>query len=99
MKIKQIKYVCGDSPQHLQDLVQIMLDRGWCINGTIIKDGGNYLQMMFMPAKITEMKTVVGKEGVDTDAEFTKMFREDYVLHGHPFVVDGYLCQSMVRSE
>ena len=100
MKVKEVVYLRTCDLESLKHKVNKMLGEGWNINGTVVKDNeDDYVQMMFLPEKITELKTVVSGVSGDADAEFSKMFAEGYTLYGTPFTVDNRICQSMVKGE
>lgn len=99
MKVKEIEYVYGHSLEGLNSLVNKKLDEGWHVSGALSRSGSHYVQMMFLPSEVTELRTIIQNVGEDADAEFSKLFSAGFKLHGHPFVVDGRLCQSMVRFE
>jgi hypothetical protein len=98
MKIKQIKYLSADSLQHLQDLVQIMLDRSWTTIGPVSFGHGVFIQEMALPYALADYKIIVCDES-EYNTVVNKMIKDGYVLSGHSFAMSGKLCQTLLRFE
>jgi hypothetical protein len=98
MKIKEMRYMSADSLQHLQNAVNLMLDKGWSIVSPVSFGHGVFIQEVGMPYTLKDFRTIVCDEA-EYNTIVNKMIKDGYVLSGHSFALDGKLCQTLLRFE